>query len=330
MSDRTTVVRLTDLQPRRLDGRNEGTRVGAPHQDAPTPGGLFDAYAPDLERELERFKQRGVALFVLGSRGIVGHSWSATTDEFRTVCVGRHTECSFSLQDSSFVSLRHLLLVVGRAEDPWRARVVDLSTQWGFADEEGHTHRSVAFDRVAVLGVPGHWLFCFETGGPLPWSAKSFMPFDTLVPRAYQSASGAERPRVRRPRADEVSRVTSFAGPVSFFSRELVAPGESPLGALVVRGPDGVMRLPMGPRALERGVLVGRDPRCASLGFHLPMDVSRVHALVLALDGDVYLADTGSSNGVWSGGREVRIAKMDSSGVFQLGQDVAVQWAPAH
>lgn len=331
MSERTTVVRLTDLQPRAPASRNEGTRVGAPRNDATLPSGVFDAYHEDLARELKRFKQPGVAVFVVGPRGLLGHSWSATTDEYRTVCIGRHSFCNFSLPENTFVSLRHLLLVIGRKEDPWRARAIDLSTQWGFSDEHGRHHRSVSFDRVAVLGVPGHWLFCVETGGPLPWNAKSFMPFDTLVPREYRSASGDERSRVRRPQPEEVSRVTSFAGPVSFSSRELVAPGETPLGALVVRGEGGAVRLPVGPRALERGVLVGRDPRCSELGFRLPPTVSRVHAMVIGLDGEVFIADTGSSNGVWESEREVRIAPMDSSCVFRLGGDgAAVQWQPAH
>jgi hypothetical protein len=211
------------------------------------------------------------------------------------------------------------------------ARAIDLSTQRGFSDEHGRLHRSVSFDRAAVLGVPGHWLFCFETGRPLPWNEKSLMPFDTLEPRVFRSASGEERLRVRRPQPEEASSVTSFAGPVSFSSRELVAPGETPLGALVVRGEGGAVRLPVGPRALERGVLVGRDPRCSELGFGLPATVSRVHALVIGLEGEVFIADTGSSNGVWESEREMCIAPMDSSPVFLLGgHGAAVQWQPAH
>ncbi|MEW6433991.1 MAG: FHA domain-containing protein [Myxococcota bacterium] len=330
MSERTTVVRMSDLAPRRAELGNEGTRVGAPSNDAGPPGILFDTVAPELAEQLLRYPEPGVALFVVGPRGVIGHSWSATTDDYRTVCLGRHSFCNFSLTENMFVSLRHLLLVVGRRIDPWRARVIDLSTEWGFSDEAGRQHRSVAFERLAVLGVPGHWIYAFETGGPLPWNPKSFMPYDTLPPRAYQSANSDERARVRRPRAVESSQVTSFPGPVSFTSRELVAPGEAPVGALVVRGPTGAARLPVGLRALERGVLVGRDPRCGRLGFTLPDSVSRVHALVLALDGEVFIADTGSSNGVWESGHAVRIAPMLSGGVFHLGADAEVQWTAAH
>lgn len=329
MNERTSVFRMIDVL-RRGEPRNDGTRICAPPASAGLPDVVFDGCHGALAEELGRYRERGVASFVVGPRGLAGHSWSAITDQFRTVCVGRHSECSFSLPEHEAVSLRHLLLVVGRRNDPWAARAIDLSTGRGFSDEAGRAHRGVAFERVAVLGVPGHWLFCFETGVPLPWDPRAPSPWLTLVPRLYQPAADDQRRRVQRPRADEVSRVTSLSGPVSFTSRELVAPGETPLGALVVRGPTGVTRLPLGARALERGVLVGRDLRCSALGFRLPNDVSRVHALVLALDGEVFIADTGSTNGVWDGGDEVRIAPMGSGRAFHLGRNVAVQWTTAH
>jgi hypothetical protein len=332
--ERTTVISHEDVKwgIRREYRNNEGTRVGArPGALHGDPVAAFNAHHAEFARVLARYKTPGLAMFVVGPNGRRGYSWSATTDELRTVSLGRHSFCNFALDENTCMSLRQVLVLVGRQSDPWRARVVDLSTQWGFSDDRGGLHRHVAIDRLAVLGLPGYWLFFFETGTPLPWSVKAASPWDTLVARSYQAASGAERVRVHRPMPEEVSRVTSYGAPISFSSRELVRDGEEPLGALVVRGADGVARLPLGAAALERGVLVGRDPRCGTLGFRMPSTVSRVHALVMAIDGDVFIADTGSTNGLWEGDRRVRLAGMETGRVFELGKDaVAVQWSPAN
>lgn len=332
MSERTTVIRLEQVR----DAANEGTRIGAFPAATPSAGALFDAHHETMARELGRHRKRGVMLFVAGAEGLRGQAWCAITDELRTLALGRHSSCTLTLSTDRALSLRQLLVVVGRETDPWAGRVVDLSTPRGFSDDAGRLHRSLAFDRVAVLGVPSRWLFFFETGGPLPWNPRAPSPWSTLAPRVVSDVADDERLRAARfyevQRAQgEVSRVTSFGGPISFASDDLVARGERPAGSLLIRGEGARARLSIGPAALTRGVLLGRDGRCGALGFPMPADVSRVHALVLALDGDVVIADAGSTNGTWDGPREVRVSPMRSGHPFLLGQGaIFVEWVPAN
>jgi hypothetical protein len=332
--ERTTIIRQADVERarHRLLASNDGTRFGAmPRALHGDPAEAFNANQAELARTLAQLSAPGLAMFVVSPQGLVGHSWSARTDVLRSVSIGRHSFCQFALDASEFVSLRQVLVLVGRTSDPWRARVIDLSTQWGFTDDEGRIHRHVAFERVGVLGLPGFWLYFVETGKPLPWNGKAASPWDTLVARTYQAASGAERARVRRPMVAEVSRVTSYGAPLSFTSRELLRPDEEAAGVLLVQAEEGVARLPVGAAALERGVLLGRDDRCGALGFRLSSQVSRVHALVLGIDGEVFIADTGSTNGLWEGSRRQRLARMETGRSFGLGRDDAVvQWSPAH
>jgi len=334
--ERTTIIQHTQAEWGRLLGEagNQGTKFGAwPRELNEDPAAAFNRHHLEMLALLQQHGRPGVMLFVVSPRGLVGHAWAATTDRLRTVSIGRHSSCQFPLGASEFVSLRQVLVLVGRAGDPWRARVIDLSTEWGFSDETGFRHRHVAFDRVAVLGVPGFWLFFLVTGTGLRWNPAEASPWDTLVPREYRLESSVERARPRLPRREERERslVTSFRAPLGFWSRELVQAGESSDGALVIRTAQSVGRFAVGPDALERGVLLGRDPRCGSLGFRLPGTVSRVHGLVLGVGGEVFLADAGSTNGIWSGRAPVRIARMDSGQVFRLGPDaVEVEWLPAN
>jgi hypothetical protein len=53
-------------------------------------------------------------------------------------------------------------------------------------------------------------------------------------------------------------------------------------------------------RLLRAGMLLGRYGRCDINENHIdmPKEVSRVHALLLIIDGSLYVVDTGSSNGI--------------------------------
>jgi hypothetical protein len=118
---------------------------------------------------------------------------------------------------------------------------------------------------------------------------------------------------------------------MAFTSGDLVGPGERPDGVPLLQAPGGVARLPVGPRALERGVLLGRDARCGALGVGLPQGVSRVRALALGLNGGVYLADAGSTNRVWRDDQAVRIEEMRPDRRFLLGgHATSARWISTH
>lgn len=80
-------------------------------------------------------------------------------------------------------------------------------------------------------------------------------------------------------------------------SDRLLKDGEEHVVELRVEAGDRVDRMALGASALERGVLVGRADRCASI--LTASRISRVHVLVIAIDGQVVAVDTGSTNGVF-------------------------------
>lgn len=84
---------------------------------------------------------------------------------------------------------------------------------------------------------------------------------------------------------------------------------------VVVQGPAAGARV-----ALEREVVIGRDPRC-----ELPIgaaDVSRRHARIVPDDGGHRVVDLGSTNGTWVNGRPVTSRKLLPGDRIELGSCV--------
>ena len=79
---------------------------------------------------------------------------------------------------------------------------------------------------------------------------------------------------------------------------------------------------------LSHGVLIGRDSRC---DLHIGANtISRVHAVLLDLDGEPTLADAGSTNGMTrNDGRTVRCEPIGMQPVWLAGV-VTLSWSPLH
>jgi pSer/pThr/pTyr-binding forkhead associated (FHA) protein len=79
---------------------------------------------------------------------------------------------------------------------------------------------------------------------------------------------------------------------------------------------------PVGERALTNGILLGRYERCDGHGSRIlaRRGISRVHALVVAVDGAICVLDLGSTNGTWLDGSEIRVARLSPGSTFRLGE----------
>jgi pSer/pThr/pTyr-binding forkhead associated (FHA) protein len=58
--------------------------------------------------------------------------------------------------------------------------------------------------------------------------------------------------------------------------------------------------------------------------------ISRVHLLVIEIDGALYAIDTASKNGTWQGGLPVRSARLVPGAVLRLARHATVEWRPLH
>jgi hypothetical protein len=148
--------------------------------------------------------------------------------------------------------------------------------------------------------------------------------------QAGHSESEAGGQPAEQDRRSAKTLVRSVAGPVR---ARLLKAGEEPLGTLRISAEVGVQSLVIGRRAAQQGVLLGRYERCDIDGVNVLTHrrISRVHLLVIEIEGRLYAVDTASTHGTWLGkeSREVRITRMEAGTQLVLGQDFAtLRWSP--
>jgi hypothetical protein len=194
-------------------------------------------------------------------------------------------------------------------------------------------------------------LFCLPTGDTTAWPQDPEDGWQCIPERVFLRAAQAEPDRWKRqkragrngrqpvfPAADgkqrnAVTLVHSVAGPVRARAR-LLAPGEEALGTMRVSANAGIQTLVIGPYAAQQGVLLGRYERCDIDGANVLTNdgISRVHLLIIDIEGHLYAIDTGSTHGTWLSGedREVRITPLDKGTELTLGAKLAaLRWSPA-
>lgn len=95
---------------------------------------------------------------------------------------------------------------------------------------------------------------------------------------------------------------------------------------LVLRG-QSTLRRPVGPGALDRGILIGRDDRCA-VGIEAGR-LFRVHFLLIRAQGEIIGVDTASSNGSYVSDREVSLTRIADGNTVSLAQALELTWREA-
>jgi len=289
---------------------------------------LFNTFQREMSRRLAEMTRPGLMTFALSTkRGLSGQLWLEAAQGLRSGTVGRHGQTDLFLPWESLLSLRHLLFLVRRVDISTRVRVLDLKTPWGFRAESGGALRAAEADGLAILSVPGYALVLAPTGEALPWDPDAQDPRSTLPPRnlePLQTSDAAPAPRKHG------TRITGLHGPVeSPLAAEALRGGdENAEGALVVQNGKREETLMVGPRALTRGVLLGRYDRCNVHATGVESGLSRVHALLLSYEGTVYLTDAGSTNGTWCEEERIKCAPIQAGRTYRMGEDMRIRWEP--
>jgi hypothetical protein len=191
--------------------------------------------------------------------------------------------------------------------------VLDLQTDEGFelvGDEHGQRPRSVSATGVVVLRVGSYVLVAIPSGNAPP-----------ELPPAVMSSGHPYRGQRAEPLG--VSRITMMPSAVHLSERPFderfidgPLPSDRERWELLLLAPRGHARALVSGADLDRGVLVGRAPRCMDGGMRslLDMNISRVHTLLLRGPRGVVAYDVASTQGIYAGDTRVRIAHVGTSG----------------
>jgi hypothetical protein len=290
----------------------------------------------------------GVVVMAVGPSGFEGSAAIlAKPDGINVITVGRHGYADLFLSDDPGMSLRQSAILVypHAASGPVRFRVLDLRSGRPFEDEQGRQLEALEAEGPVFLRSGAYTLFVFpaDPGGPA-WSSspetawagipeRRYLEEDVREPGAFGRVDDLEsrfRERAAFNPADTL--VLSLPGPV-FDHEKLLQDGENPRGRLVVRSAEGELTLLLGRAATTRGVLLGRYERCDGSRFGILSDhaISRVHALVVEIAGQLYVMDAGSKNGIWIGPNRVRVVKLTPGLTVTLaGRIATLDWSRVH
>lgn len=252
-------------------------------------------------------KRRGVAFFAHHPDfGPLGRLWLEAGDAPRAGTLGRHDSVDLPLPLDESLSLRHVLFIVRAVAGEVRLTVLDLASSAGLLPNREPALRRLDVAGAATLRLGEFEVLAVPTGGALPWDPDAEDPSSTLR---------LATPTLTRPR--------EWAKPTQRHLREVA-------GCLAATLGDLRSERALTEDDLVRGFLVGRQERC---DLRLPDNrVSRVHAAVLRVDGQLLLVDAGSTHGLWRAGAEpVRCTAWRAGDPIQLGEDIArLEWSDAH
>lgn len=334
-----TVVDL-DAWRRERDDCNVGT-VCVPIRPALAPDifrQLFVQLYPQLREVWMTHRAPGLAVAAVHSRfrQLEWRGWIAADEAVpRALIAGRHEQAELYLAGDAAVSLRHLAIILeplgaGPPRAP-RLRVVDLRTGVGLRDEHGRCHDGIVSDGPVFGSCGTYVLYLLPTNAVgEPWPSSAQDAWMMLPPRSYVQRNEPAPPRANH----AVTIVTSTLGPTSIVE-PLMHDAEPPLGTLSFTAHGSSQRIAVGARALDRGIMVGRYERCAASLALASSSVSRVHALVVRIGGDVYALDIASTNGCWppstqSAEKAPTVFALRDHPELALGDgNVVMRWSPA-
>jgi len=305
---------------------------------------------PQVHRAIAGGVGPGVAVVAVDTSRdrVAGSMWiAAKPGAINAGIVGRHGQCDLFLDGDGSMSLRHLVVIVDPARD-WggpggadvRYRLLDLRTSTAFADEDGRRLEAITALGPAFVRVGRYLLYCFPTGVE-DWPADASAALAAMPERIYIEDRDAEPDQWARRRPSRLAEGSKIHDPMlsSMRTQVTAVPGPSraqlahddgqpAMGRLELRSRLGADSVPVGELSAQRGILLGRYSRCDTAGAtSLALErISRVHVLVVAIDGDLWMIDVASTNGMSTDGHTVRVQAMRHDTDVELGGVGTVRW----
>jgi len=276
-----------------------------------------------------------------------------------TVIVGRHSRCGFRLT-SSHISLRHLASFFQHEQgDEAAFHLCDLNTGLPFETESGDFSHAVVAEGPLFIKLGGYVLLFIPLSALPIWPSQSSEAWRDLParctedlrtragirgssrswPEAVARGSSGNRQQalslktegsrsrdpegaVRLVEKEDSSRITLVDAPLLLAD---AVDADAAWGTLAVEQPGGIRRHHLSLDQLDRGILVGRYPRCE---IRLGKDerISRVHLLVVRISGQIWVIDTGSTNGIRRGGKRTLTSVMARRDRIRLASTTILRW----
>lgn len=351
------------LYPARVPPRGENLRTMVSPLALPPARSDFrqlfvDAYAGGIRAVGRARADVGIAVFAIDRHsGALASSMAISGRPGRVLgaVVGRHDQADLRLVEDPWIANRQLAVLVhpltSWEPDRLRYSVIDLRTHHPMISESGAELASLVAEGPFIAQLGRYALYVLPTGDPTDFpdrgeDAWDMLPERVLLDRRAPVANAnrvhearnvaldalrAARPRVEPRVSRDRSSVITSIGPLMKPDERLRARDEPVVGELEVMTEDARAVYAVGARALERGILLGRLPRCDGAGVLSRDRISRAHLLIKRVESVLIALDTASTNGtvmiepgLLAG--PVRVSPLGDAARLVLAEQAEVRW----
>ena len=232
--------------------------------------------------------------------------------------VGRHEVADLRLTEDAWLANRQLAVIVhpltSWEPDRLRYSVLDLRTHHPMVGEQEHPLASALVEGPFFARVGRFALYFLPTGDASDFPEDAEDAWTQLPARVVLESGLPERDGRREQAARQIAlsaldaarpagrsgtrnSVITSMGPLLAPDDRLLKSHERKLGELTLRTHASTVTYGVGADALDRGILLGRYPRCDGAGVLSYDRISRAHLLIKRVDGHVVALDTSSTNG---------------------------------
>ncbi len=228
--------------------------------------------------------------------------------------VGRHTECALPIESDPVLSLRHTLLIASQNSSRGVVlRVLDLSSSCGMLMVDGQPERSIATNGSLAVRIGNTALFIIY---------RSELSLGRLVPYHAVPTAAPERTTQHKPVEAELEHKRSVSPLKSsvLTMSDIEGDGSPRRLELTFEAKGRRARIFVTQTRLRSGCLIGRDPRCHISANEISFGeaVSRLHCLLIEVDGRPTLFDLASTNGTLVADRPIDRIVIPQSGALPV------------
>ncbi len=292
----------------------------------------FLRYARELGEARATHSNEHVFLTLVDSGGEANRSMVLGPGE--SAIIGRHTKCDLRI-DHNNVALRHLAVHVASPHQaiPCRSliRIWDLYTGKALTSEDGNDVEALEADGPVFLSLGRYHLAMIPLGQlpeTLPVSTReawASLPKREFLSSMAQGTGTAILPEKRMELGtSSVTRMPSSVGLSAIESSQIRQ--VDTVATLVVQGKRKRREFKISDEHLERGILIGRYPRCVGSG--LDSRVSRVHLMLANIGGKTVAIDTASTVGSCRGTERFQTTVLGGNTKIWLSKDSYLVWRP--
>ena len=313
--DATRIINLQALREQNPQQNNQTIHFNPQHFQRVEFETLFLSHYSTIQTFNQQYDD-GLCVFIFSGTQLIGKAFLKTKmDQINTLILGRHSQSEVILAADQSLSLRHLVFMTYPKAKRLVYRILDLRSRSGFENEVGTHCHSLISDGHGFIRLNHYHIMCIPAQCASLSNTEPQVAWESLPPRQFNDVPSHTKDL---PFSDSCSSILSTPPPAPLRSRLI----QKPVASLELFSGDNYVNQPLDSAMLSTGILIGRYTRCdkAFQPFLTINSISRIHSLIVEVEGRMYIIDTASTNGTYVNGQRIKRIPLDFETDIYIGE----------